>query len=83
MSVELVGQRGIERGYHKYYKDWATYCPRDVWTSRVTRVDVAGHRQFRANNAYLNSSSHTTWSTAGNTRLYFDNYGEYLYVIFQ
>lgn len=39
-----------------------THCPLEVWTSSVTRVDVAGHTQFSANMAYLNSSSHTTWS---------------------
>lgn len=39
-----------------------TYCPLDVWTSRVINVEVAGHMQFRASIAYLNSSSHTTWS---------------------
>ncbi len=36
--------------------------PREVWTRSVTKVEVAGHTQLRANMAYLNSSSHTTWS---------------------
>lgn len=39
-----------------------THWPRDVCTSRVMRVDVAGQMQFRASMAYLHSSSHTTWS---------------------
>lgn len=39
-----------------------TYCPLDVWTSNVISVEVAGHIQFKANMAYLNSSSQTTWS---------------------
>lgn len=39
-----------------------TYCPLEVWTSSVISVDVAGHIQFKANMAYLNSSSQTTWS---------------------
>lgn len=44
-----------------------THWPRDVCTSRVMRVEVAGQMQFRASMAYLHSSSHTTWSvgTAG------------------
>lgn len=42
-----------------------TYCPLDVWTSSVINVEVAGHIQFRASIAYLNSSSHTTWSVGG------------------
>jgi len=36
--------------------------PREVCTRSVTKVEVAGHTQLRANMAYLNSSSHTTWS---------------------
>lgn len=43
-------------------KDISTHCPRDVCTSSVTSVEVAGHTQLRASMAYLNSSSHTTWS---------------------
>lgn len=39
-----------------------TYCPREVCNSNVTSVDVPGQRQLLANNAYLNSSSHTTCS---------------------
>lgn len=39
-----------------------THCPLEVCTRSVTKVDVAGHTQFSANMAYLNSSSHTTWS---------------------
>lgn len=39
-----------------------TYCPLEVWTNKVISVDVAGQIQFKANIAYLNSSSHTTWS---------------------
>lgn len=39
-----------------------TYCPRDVCNNNVTNVDVPGQRQLFANNAYLNSSSHTTCS---------------------
>lgn len=40
---------------------WAgTHWPRDVCTSSVTSVDVAGQMQFRASMAYLHSSSHTT-----------------------
>lgn len=39
-----------------------THCPLEVCTRSVTRVDVAGQTQFSANMAYLNSSSHTTWS---------------------
>lgn len=46
-----------------------TYCPLDVWTSRVINVDVAGHTQFRASIAYLNSSSHTTWSVGKKRRM--------------
>ena len=46
---------------------WWTHWPREVCTSRVTSVEVAGHTQFRANMAYLNSSSHTTWSESINT----------------
>lgn len=34
--------------------------PLEVCTSSVIRVEVAGQMQFRANMAYLNSSSHTT-----------------------
>ena len=37
-----------------------TDLPREVCTSSVTRVEVAGHTQLRASMAYLNSSSHTT-----------------------
>lgn len=37
-----------------------THCPLEVCTRSVTKVDVAGHTQFSANMAYLNSSSHTT-----------------------
>lgn len=33
--------------------------------SRVMSVEVAGHTQLRASMAYLNSSSHTTWSREG------------------
>ena len=44
------------------YEMVCTHCPLEVWTKRVTKVDVAGHTQFSANMAYLNSSSHTTWS---------------------
>lgn len=36
--------------------------PREVCTRSVTRVEVAGQTQLRANMAYLNSSSQTTWS---------------------
>lgn len=36
--------------------------PREVWTRSVTKVEVAGQTQLRANMAYLNSSSQTTWS---------------------
>lgn len=36
--------------------------PLEVCTSSVIRVEVAGQMQFSANMAYLNSSSHTTWS---------------------
>lgn len=43
-------------------QDISTHCPRDVCTSSVTSVEVAGHTQLRASMAYLNSSSHTTWS---------------------
>lgn len=39
--------------------------PLEVCTSSVIRVEVAGQTQFRANMAYLNSSSHTTWSGEG------------------
>lgn len=39
-----------------------TYCPLEVWTRRVMRVEVAGQTQFRASMAYLHSSSQTTWS---------------------
>lgn len=39
-----------------------TNRPREVCTRSVTKVEVAGHTQLRANMAYLNSSSHTTWS---------------------
>lgn len=46
-----------------------TYCPLDVWTSRVINVEVAGHIQFRASIAYLNSSSHTTWSVGEKKRI--------------
>lgn len=45
-----------------------THWPRDVCTSRVMRVDVAGQMQFRASMAYLHSSSHTTWSAGGMVR---------------
>lgn len=48
-----------------------TYCPLDVWTSRVINVEVAGHIQFRASIAYLNSSSHTTWSVGEKNTSYF------------
>lgn len=39
-----------------------TYCPLEVCSSSVTRVDVPGHVQLLASSAYLNSSSHTTCS---------------------
>lgn len=39
-----------------------TNRPREVCTRSVTKVEVAGQTQLRANMAYLNSSSHTTWS---------------------
>lgn len=42
-----------------------THWPRDVCTSRVMRVEVAGQMQFSASMAYLHSSSHTTWSAGG------------------
>lgn len=45
-----------------------THWPRDVCTSRVMRVDVAGQMQFRASMAYLHSSSHTTWSAGRRVR---------------
>lgn len=38
------------------------YCPRLVCSSNVTRVLAPGQVQLLANNAYLNSSSHTTCS---------------------
>lgn len=40
----------------------STYCPRDVCNINVTSVLAPGHVQLFANNAYLNSSSHTTCS---------------------
>lgn len=42
-----------------------TDLPREVCTRSVTKVEVAGHTQLRASMAYLNSSSHTTWSEKG------------------
>jgi len=39
-----------------------TYCPRDVWSSRVTSVLAPGQVQLLASRAYLNSSSQTTCS---------------------
>lgn len=39
-----------------------TYWPREVCRRRVTRVEAPGHVQLFANKAYLNSSSHTTYS---------------------
>lgn len=48
--------------YAMNYKIMCTHCPLEVWTKSVTNVDVAGQTQFSANMAYLNSSSHTTWS---------------------
>ena len=47
----------LRLGGHKY-----TYCPLDVCSNSVTRVDVAGTRQLLASKAYLNSSSQTTCS---------------------
>lgn len=41
--------------------EW-TYCPLEEWINRVMSVEVPGHTQFKASMAYLNSSSHTTWS---------------------
>lgn len=38
----------------------STHWPREVCTSSVMRVEVAGQTQFRASMAYLHSSSHTT-----------------------
>lgn len=49
-------------GKAPYWLVWGTHWPRDVCTSRVMRVEVAGQTQFRASMAYLHSSSHTTWS---------------------
>lgn len=40
----------------------STHCPRDVCNINVTSVLAPGHVQLLANNAYLNSSSHTTCS---------------------
>lgn len=46
-----------------------THCPLEEWINRVMSVEVPGHTQFRASMAYLNSSSHTTWSAdRGNKR---------------
>lgn len=39
-----------------------THCPLEEWINRVMSVEVPGHTQFKASMAYLNSSSHTTWS---------------------
>jgi len=45
-----------------------THCPLDVCSRSVTSVEVAGHRQLLASNAYLNSSTHTTCSERDNTQ---------------
>lgn len=39
-----------------------TYCPLEVCSRRVTKVEAPGHVQLFAKRAYLNSSSHTTCS---------------------
>lgn len=44
------------------FKMTETDRPREVCTRSVTKVEVAGQTQLRASMAYLNSSSHTTWS---------------------
>lgn len=41
-----------------------THCPLEEWINRVMSVEVPGHTQFKASMAYLNSSSHTTWSAS-------------------
>lgn len=56
------GQAGVGRGR----QGWAgagrgrTHWPREVCTSSVMRVEVAGQTQFSASMAYLHSSSQTT-----------------------
>lgn len=45
-----------------------THCPLEEWINRVMRVEVPGHTQFKASMAYLNSSSHTTWSVSTKKR---------------
>lgn len=48
----------------------STHCPLEEWINRVMSVEVPGHTQFKASMAYLNSSSHTTWSAqTGNKRV--------------
>lgn len=37
-----------------------SYSPRDVWRSKVMKVEIPGQMQLLARRAYLNSSSHTT-----------------------
>lgn len=49
------GQAGAGRG-----RQGSTHWPREVWTSSVMRVEVAGQTQFSASMAYLHSSSQTT-----------------------
>lgn len=56
VSLRRPGHGGRSRGAR------GTHWPRDVCTSRVMRVEVAGQMQFSASMAYLHSSSHTTWS---------------------
>lgn len=46
----------------------STHWPRDVCTSSVMRVGVAGQMQLRASMAYLHSSSHTTCSAGRSAR---------------
>ena len=51
----------IELTLHRQIEE-CTHCPLEEWISRVMSVEVPGHTQFKASMAYLNSSSHTTWS---------------------
>lgn len=55
------GQAGAGRGRQgQAGHAGSTHWPREVCTSSVMRVEVAGQTQFSASMAYLHSSSQTT-----------------------
>lgn len=61
MSPTIFAELGLkELIATQHFEAECTHCPLEVCTRSVTSVDVAGHTQFSASMAYLNSSSHTT-----------------------